>query len=708
MMARKKSSRKYLAETPVLIVDNKYESQYFEVSDFPSELHAGKNMFRLSGNAQFLRRGSTIEVEIMPANGVEPIYHEVNNYTDNSNRKVISIYVYPEDMTGLATVTIRGTAIRRPGGRIIKGSWGYKPNVKWERTIYVDPSKPNITPILFGHQPRITITENVKPYLSESFGSTPAFVSQTDTDEAATFVYSHVPSSTQTTGGGRDGNNAGYSYSTLAYTQLTSNDFTFSASMVGATMIFPNPANNATGLTPTLGTINTVPSFTQAGQPNTQDYSCSIIQVVNASTVKVTPQYAFEYTYTAYPAYMAPLLRDNNSNYSSNPVSMYATYQGSAMSLTSYSASYASEPTLYTENNYNLVSYANIVIGNLDPMAGDVYRVKTSMKSHGMQTWDILADEIVEQRELLANPANIFRLERTGKFLNQDVINGYWAATSTKAGGETELKADSEVLMEGMIISGSKDLAAEANRSQQYVKVRNTTPIDVYRDCEYQISFKARAYGEVDDGSDIGREHMKVYISGSGVDYDPVGSSELGRRMDSNELMGPYVAPPISVWNHHSAGFALPMAQVGSVNRSSQIAIPTPLSSGNIPDFTNNSAPAYDHDNCVYTFKADHDGQVVPVFQVHYGKWIISEVSIKAISEDGFTPNHTILEARVPEYQQDDVLDFKFEFFDFNGVRADLILVSESISFAGGNDYMNGQGFLGEGIVFDGEIGVDP
>ena len=122
-MGRKKSSRKYLATTPVLIVDNKYESQYFQVSDFPSQLHAGKNMFRLSGNSDLLLRGSVVEIEVMPANGTEPIYHEVNNYTDNSNRKLVSIYVYPEDLTGLATVTIRGTATRRPGGRLVRGSF---------------------------------------------------------------------------------------------------------------------------------------------------------------------------------------------------------------------------------------------------------------------------------------------------------------------------------------------------------------------------------------------------------------------------------------------------------------------------------------------------------------------------------------------------------------------------------------------------------
>ena len=87
-----------------------------------------------------------IEIEIMPANGINPIFHTVNNYTDSANRKLITVWVYPDDMTGLATVTIRGIARKRPGGRRIYGSWAGKPNVKWERTLYVDSNKPNTTP----------------------------------------------------------------------------------------------------------------------------------------------------------------------------------------------------------------------------------------------------------------------------------------------------------------------------------------------------------------------------------------------------------------------------------------------------------------------------------------------------------------------------------------------------------------------------------
>ena len=50
-MIRRRNERRYLREAPVLIVDQKFDSQYFQVSDFPTTLHAGKNMFRISDNA---------------------------------------------------------------------------------------------------------------------------------------------------------------------------------------------------------------------------------------------------------------------------------------------------------------------------------------------------------------------------------------------------------------------------------------------------------------------------------------------------------------------------------------------------------------------------------------------------------------------------------------------------------------------------------
>ena len=205
---------------------------------------------------------------------------------------------------------------------------------------------------------------------------------------------------------------------------------------------------------------------------------------------------------------------------------------------------------------------------------------------------------------------------------------------------------------------------------------------------------------------------MRVYISGSGVSYDPVGSPEMGRRMDSGELKASAPPQPSQVSsgmfnkfnNSQNVSYAFQSGPAGLGSKST-VATSTPLGAGYVPDIGDGAVPLFDEDYTVFSFTADHDGQVVPVFQVKFGKWVISDIQLRCATEGGFTPNHTIIEARVPEYQEDDVLDFKFEFFDYNGVRSDLIMVKESVSFEGGNTYIASEGYLGEGIIFDGEIG---
>ena len=63
-MIRKRSSRKDLALGAYRIVDNKYESQYFKISDLQNELTSGKNIFKIKGNARLLDIEQPIEIEV--------------------------------------------------------------------------------------------------------------------------------------------------------------------------------------------------------------------------------------------------------------------------------------------------------------------------------------------------------------------------------------------------------------------------------------------------------------------------------------------------------------------------------------------------------------------------------------------------------------------------------------------------------------------
>ena len=60
---------KGLAHKEVLINDTLDSSRYFVIDDFPNELTAGKNLFKLKGDRNLLKEGTPIEIEVIDRNG---------------------------------------------------------------------------------------------------------------------------------------------------------------------------------------------------------------------------------------------------------------------------------------------------------------------------------------------------------------------------------------------------------------------------------------------------------------------------------------------------------------------------------------------------------------------------------------------------------------------------------------------------------------
>ena len=109
------------------------------------------------------------------------------------------------------------------------------------------------------------------------------------------------------------------------------------------------------------------------------------------------------------------------------------------------------------------------------------------------------------------------------------------------------------------------------------------------------------------------------------------------------------------------------------------------------------------------TFTPDFDSDVHVVFAVTRGKWYISDVSIEGASDFGFTPNHTFFEIPIQTPQADDVLDFKFEFYNSVDEIANISLTTQSLDFVGSNLFISGNNnvlsgsvTIGGGIVMQG------
>ena len=162
-MERKEAVYKGLQYIDVWKTDTTLTSpDYFQISEFPIRLTSGKNLFKFRGHPTNLRVGSYLNIEILDYNG-DPIYHEVVNYIDEDKSRVIAIYIYEDTSPGDCTITLIGETVNAPQ------EWQGKSNIKWIRTVPVNPNVSNDSEIIFETLPEVTITEQVATQLDRIY-----------------------------------------------------------------------------------------------------------------------------------------------------------------------------------------------------------------------------------------------------------------------------------------------------------------------------------------------------------------------------------------------------------------------------------------------------------------------------------------------------------------------------------------------------------
>jgi hypothetical protein len=185
-MKRKEAVYKGLQFVPVWFEDTSLTSpDYFQITEFPTRLTAGKNLFKLRGHPTNLRPGSYLNIEVLDYNG-DPIYSEIVNFIDEDKSRVIAIFIYEETSPGDCTITVTGEAINVPA------DWQGKSNIKWTRTVPVNPNVSNISEIIFEQIPELVISENVGVHLDRVYsaaGQFPTYSSGT----VRYFLYNNQP-----------------------------------------------------------------------------------------------------------------------------------------------------------------------------------------------------------------------------------------------------------------------------------------------------------------------------------------------------------------------------------------------------------------------------------------------------------------------------------------------------------------------------------
>ena len=281
-MKRKETVYKGLEFIDVYFEDTSATSpDYFQITEFPTRLTAGKNLFKLRGHPTNLRVGGVLNLEILDYNG-DPIYYEVVDYIDEDKSRVIAIYIYSETSPGDCTITLISEA-QTINGAPVPQEWQGRPNVRWKRSVPVNPNISNDSEIIFAKLPEITVSEQVGVQLNRIYSGSQQFPTYT-TGQVRYFSLNGTPA-VEISGG-----------------LFTSDMSTGTITITSPTNPTPTP-NFPVVSTPYTSTIKKILSSTTA-LLDTQ-YTVYSSQSLSPQTYTAFDYSAFSLAYEASPTYVA-------------------------------------------------------------------------------------------------------------------------------------------------------------------------------------------------------------------------------------------------------------------------------------------------------------------------------------------------------------------------------------------------------------------
>jgi len=280
-MKRKEAVYRGLEFIDVNFIDTSATSpDYFQITEFPNKLTAGKNLFKLRGHPTNLKVGGVLNLEVLDYNGV-PIYSEVVNYIDEDKSRVIAIYIYEDTSPGDCTITILAEAAVI-NGALAPQEWQGRANVKWTRSIPVNPNISNVSEIIFEQTPTVTVDELIGVQLDRQYSGSVQF----PTYSTGTVKY--------------------FSYNGKPAVELQGGTFTSDMSTGTITVAAPNnptpQPNYAISTTPYVSTIKKILNPTVALLDT--EYTALSSQSIAVHTFTAFDSSSFSLTYEATPTYV--------------------------------------------------------------------------------------------------------------------------------------------------------------------------------------------------------------------------------------------------------------------------------------------------------------------------------------------------------------------------------------------------------------------
>ena len=632
---------------------------YFRLDFDPSfNMHAGKNLITIRGNSDTMAIGTELLIEAVDSTG-GLVKTQIYDLDDNdAHERVIAVDITPQTPAGDLIVTIIGSARVAPDGTSIPLSWRGRPNMKWTRVFTAKPHKPNKSQIIYNEvsKPQITIEEVQHPYyelgfnqeLSSSIGWTGNTTS------------SYVLSSSVNTNTLVSYRKSGDKFFLTAHDAASGSilDFGgFTEDMSGGIVIVrkpidPRPLSYLGYDTPAIY------AETEKGDGYIEDtdqdgdneflpgaYMSTILEVISPFEARTaTPHTTWQGTTTA--------------NYQEFE---HFEFEPSEYELiwSQRPISFSSSPT-GSQGEDLLSSYAKVRFDNLEPLTGDVTRIKCYMKNHQAPfDWVLASDNALWAQELLYRHDHPKHRMPVGDFSQWGVgvstgsLETYWEVEGVGCNAPsmsiyTQGGAGENPPAEDNLMIGSNNQALELDGTA-FWWLKCKASASFYEEQWYELSVKAVSIKTQaptwapQNPQLITEPKMKIYLTGSAFTDGEDGYGKYIGKIEDTSTRKKHVE-----FDEHDE-----FKEVGYK----------------------------------FVFKADGTAEGLPRFKIESGIWHLWDISIKPWDRKGYTPGtfdviFPTVRCNVGVY---DSLDFKFEFYNDYGEIANYTAVIEEIPWK--NDY---------------------
>ena len=382
-----------------------------------------------------------------------------------------------------------------------------------------------------------------------------------------------------------------------------------------------------------------------------QSYTTKIKDVINSTSALAKTPYQNTASLPYVPRYLKSRETAQEEALGIPTTTMYQTFGDS-----DYTIRYESEPTYSETQDYK--SFARIHINDMDTFSGDVYTVKLFMKYVGSNRgYEPIGDIILESQDLMIDSASANLDTRYGYFYTQDTIDTYW--TSSRQGTDTPvtLTHNSLKMLDTMYING-----ADTRGVRNYDIIHtNSQSIDFDSNTEYlfEASFYAKQQLKTLDTGKTSREAV-IHVFASGTAFSD--TSGLSKHLANRGKL-------ITTLEAKNLGSGITEKRFGEIDQG---------------------------------FFPDRSGNGKILFVIESGDWYISNISVAAAQETGFSPGSVIFKIPINDWHRIQKAQFKAEFYNQKGDRADLVVTSSEETFQGSNFFLQGTDNVLTGSMFIG------